>query len=594
MAEFKETSMAAIFQNQVQKYGTRACAAHKVSGKFVDISWNTMNEYIRNTAFFLLSLGVKKNDKVAIFSHTCHQWWIADQAIASIGAISVPIYPTDTAKETRYILKNSDSKACFVDNDENIEKLGKLSSIIAFTTEQKKTGMLTLDQAIEKGSKYKNKDEFEKRLNSIKIDDVATIIYTSGTTGDPKGVMLTHNNLISQSEQILEGYGHVMSDNDKLVSFLPLSHAIERMGGYYMVIRLGAKTFFAENLEEIAADLLTVRPTILISVPRIYEKLHAGILAKVKRSSFIKRAIFNRAMKKAAKNVPYACAGKERKGLFKISYNIADKLIFSKMKEALGFDRLQFALAGGGPLTVADAEFFIGMGFIIVEGFGLTETSPVTHCNRIGQITPGSVGTPLKGTEARIAEDGEVQVKGPQVMKGYYKNTKATKEAFTKDGFFKTGDLGTIDGQDRLYITGRIKDIIITSGGKNISPQNIENNLKRSPYIEQIALIGDRRKYISALIIPAFELLREWANSNGIQYFLDSELVDHEKVHKLFEDEIEKYSQDFMRVSRVKKFKILNAKWCQESGELTPTMKVKRRIIEDKYAEEIESLYPEE
>ncbi|HQO80259.1 MAG TPA: AMP-binding protein, partial [Deltaproteobacteria bacterium] len=281
-------------------------------------------------------------------------------------------------------------------------------------------------------------------------------------------------------------------------------------------------------------------------------------------------------------------------GLFALQYALADKIIFSKLKAALGMDRLRFALSGGGPLSVSDAEFFLGMGIKVCEGFGLTETSPVTHGNRPDFIKPGTVGPALKDTLVKIGKDGEVLIKGPQVMMGYYKNEAATKEVMTEDGFFRTGDIGEIDSDGYLKITGRIKDLIVTSGGKNISPQNIENSLKTSIYIEQVAVIGDNRKYLSALIVPAFAELENWAKNNGISFASRRELLEHPEVQKLFAGEIQENTKHYARVEQIRKFKLLDAEWSQQTDELTPTLKVKRRVIDKKYAREIESMYAED
>ncbi|MCK9264818.1 MAG: AMP-binding protein, partial [Deltaproteobacteria bacterium] len=300
---------------------------------------------------------------------------------------------------------------------------------------------------------------------------------------------------------------------------------------------------------------------------------------------------FNWAMSLARKNLPYICHDRPRKGLFAIQYAVADKIIFSKLKAALGMDRLRFALSGGGPLSVSDAEFFLGMGIKVCEGFGLTETAPVTHGNRPDHIKPGTVGPALKDTLVKIGEGGEVLIKGPQVMMGYYKNEEATKEVMTEDGYFRTGDIGEIDSDGYLKITGRIKDIIVTSGGKNISPQNIENSLKTSAFIEQVAVIGDNRKYLSALIVPAFDELESWAKNNGVPYGSRRELLEHPEVNKLYESEIKEYTQYFARVEQIRKFRLLDTEWSQQTDELTPTLKVKRRVISVKYAREIETMY---
>jgi long-chain acyl-CoA synthetase len=472
-------------------------------------------------------------------------------------------------------------------------KLKKLKQVVIFDEPGKSAkGVITLSNAFKIGQGYNKKGEFNKRLAAIKPGDVSTLIYTSGTTGNPKGVMLTHNNFVSNATICLNEVKHLVDPNDSYLSFLPLSHSLEMTCGYYMPIIVGAKVAFAEDISKLMENFQEVRPTIIISVPRIYEKVHAGILAKVAEGSGVKKAIFNWAMKQASKNLPYQCKNIPRTGLFAKQFNLADKLVFSNLKKAIGLDRLRFAISGGGPLSVSDAEFFIGMGITILEGFGLTETTPVTHFNRPGNIKPGTVGTPIPQTKVKISDEGEILIKGPQVMKGYYKNPKATKEVFTKDGYFKTGDIGVIDEEGFLRITGRIKDIIVTAGGKNISPQNIENSLKTSQFIEQVAVIGDRRKYLTALVIPAFEAVGKWAKKNGIAYSGNKDLIARDEVQKLIAGEIEKYTKQYARVEQIRKFKLLDAEWTQDTGELTPTQKVKRRIIESKYGREIESLYP--
>jgi long-chain acyl-CoA synthetase len=600
MAKFKETSMPAIFQNQAEKLGNKACVAHKKGGTYVDISWNEMNRMIHELAYYLLSLGVKKGDKIALFSPNRWEWWVASQATLSIGAISVPIYATNSSEECLYIISNSDSRLCFVGTEDHMKrilkvkpKLKKLKQIIIFDELGKQLkGVINLSVAFKGGQGYKKKGEFDKRLTAIKPNDVSTLIYTSGTTGNPKGVMLMHSNFVSNVVNIYTEMKNYLAPDDVAISFLPLSHSFEMTCGYFMAILVGYKVAFAEDISKLMENFQEVRPTLMVSVPRIYEKVHAGILAKVAEGSGAKKAIFNWASNLAAQNLPYICKDIPLKGPFAFKYNLADKLVFSKLKQALGMDKLRFAFSGGGPLAVSDAEFFIGMGLKICEGFGLTETTPVTNYNRPHHIKPGTVGQPVPQTKVKIADDGELLIKGPQVMKGYYKNPKATKEVFTRDGYFRTGDIGVIDEEGFLRITGRIKDIIVTAGGKNISPQNIENSLKTSPYLEQVAVIGDRRKYLTALVIPAFETVGKWAKKNGIVFSGTKDLINKDEVQKLIASEIEKYTKQYARVEQIRKFKLLDAEWTQETGELTPTQKVKRRIIESKYGKEIESLYP--
>jgi long-chain acyl-CoA synthetase len=600
MAPYKETSVAAIFQNQVIKYGEKACVSFKKDGVYSDISWNEMNSSIRNLGLYLISSGIRKGDKVAIFSPNRYEWWVADQAILSVGAVNVPIYVTSSSEEAHYILEHSESKICFVGEEEHLlkvlkikRKLPRLKTIIMFDTSSKKS-VVSFGEAIRKGAAYRNKALFDKKLSAIKPKDIATIIYTSGTTGDPKGVMLTHHNFVSNLKQLNRDFGEYFSDEEVYLSILPLSHSFERNVGYYLPISMGAKVAFSEDFSTIQQNLLEIKPTMLVCVPRLYEKIHAGILAQIADASSIRKIVFNWAMKTAVKNLSYICNDRTRKWFFAKRYKLADKLVFSKIKTVIGLDRIKFQMSGGGPLSIADAEFFLGMDILVLEGYGLTETSPVTNANRPGMIKPGSVGPSLSDTIVKISDEGEVLIKGPQVMTGYYKNKKASKEAFTKDGFLKTGDLGMIDDMGRLSITGRIKEIIVTSGGKNISPQNIENSLKASNLIEQVAVIGDRRKYLSALIIPAFEELHKWSRENDVPFSDNWDLISNEKVIELYEQEIEINTRRFSRIEQVRKFKLLNTEWTQETGELTPTLKLKRRIIEKKYAEDIDSMYPPE
>ncbi|MCE5274708.1 MAG: long-chain fatty acid--CoA ligase [Syntrophaceae bacterium] len=600
MGQFPEASMAAIFQNRAVKLGNSTCVAYKNSGEsYVEISWNEMNEMVRNLGYFLLAKGVKPGDKVALFSPNRYEWWIADLAILSVGAVNVPIYATNSAEEARYIIDNSDSMICFAGENGHLEKvleakakLPNLSDVIILDNLKKDVpGVIDLKAAMKQGSAYPDKALFDERIRSIRQEDLATIIYTSGTTGDPKGVMLSHSNFINNVDQLYSVAPELFEEEHTLLSFLPLSHSFERTVGYYSALNAGKKVVFAEDFSKILKNFQEVRPTLIVSVPRLYEKIHAGILAKVADAPPLKKALFGMAMNIAKKNLPYICSDSPRKGLFALQYKLADKVIFSKLKAALGMDRLRFALSGGGPLSVSDAEFFLGMGIYVCEGFGLTETSPVTHGNRPGHIKPGTVGQPLKNTEVKIGEGGEVLIKGPQVMMGYYKNEEATKEVMTKDGFFRTGDIGEIDAEGYLKITGRIKDLIITSGGKNISPQNIENTLKASNYIEQVAIIGDNRKFLSALIVPAFTELEAWARAKNIPFSDRKELIKHPEVNKLYAAELGEHMKHYARVEQIRKFALLDHEWSQETDELTPTLKVKRRVINQKYSGEIESMY---
>ncbi len=596
-----ENSMATIFQTQVAKHGDRACVGYKKDGRYQDISWNEMDEMVRALGSFLISRGIEPGQNVALFSQNRWEWWVVDLAILSVGAANVPIYATNSSEEAQYVLEHSESRICFVGTQEHLEKVVKVRDrlpelgpiVVLDEGVEKPEGVLSFAEALEEGRKQDNRKEFERRLKAIRPQDLASIIYTSGTTGPPKGVMLSHGNFVSNVHQILEDFSYLLGDDDVFLSFLPLSHSLERTAGYYLALGIGATVYFAEDFSKIQENMVEVRPTLIVSVPRLYEKIHAGILSKVGDASPVKRGLFGWAIGVARDNLSYVCEEKERAGWFKCKHDLAEKLIFSKLKAALGMDRLKFAVSGGGPLSVSDAEFFLGMGVTVLEGFGLTETTPVTNVNRPGMIKPGTVGPPVKDTEVKIAGDGEILIRGPQVMLGYYKDEEATREVLTEDGFFCTGDVGKVDEDQCLMITGRKKEIIVTAGGKNISPQNLENALKGSRFVEQVSVIGDRRSYLSALIVPSFEELTKWADKVGVTYGSREDLVKDEKVQHLFEKVIDKYMRPFARAEQIRKFCLLADEWTQQTGELTPTLKCKRRVIEEKYCDEIECMYPQ-
>ncbi|HPB69348.1 MAG: long-chain fatty acid--CoA ligase [Syntrophales bacterium] len=600
MKKLEETSMAAVFQNRAREHGDKACVAYRNdAGQWFDVSWNRMNEMVHNLAYYLMGKGIQHGDKVAVFSPNRYEWWVADLAILSIGAVNIPIYATNTAEEVRYILDNADSRICFAGTHAHMEKvvavrdrLPMLMEIVLFNDlEQPVDGVVTLPEAIRQGGAQADAALFDRRLAAIKPEDLCTFIYTSGTTGDPKGVMLSHHNIISNVHQFNAYFPEMVNRFHKAPSFLPLSHAVERTAVYYCQVYCANKIHFVKSIETLLEDLQTIHPSIMASVPRVLEKMYEAITAKVAQAPPLKQKLFAWALDVGRRNVPFVCKGKARTGLFAIEYALANKLIFSKLKSVLGLDQIYFIGLGGAPMPRKVLEFFLGMDIPCCDAYGLSETSPMVTCNYVGHIQPGTIGVPVIDTEVKISEEGEILVKGPQVMVGYYKNEAATKGAFTPDGFLKTGDLGEFDAEGNLRITGRTKELIITSGGKNISPQNIENSLMFSPYINQLSVVGEGKKFISALIVPAFEVLEPWAKENGVTFADRSELVKHAKVQALFEQQIKAFTKDFGQVEQVKKFTLLDREWLQETGELTPTLKVKRRVIAVKYADAIEKMY---
>ena len=599
----KEETLPSIFQARAETYGERVCVKYRKNGAYTDISWRAMNDMVRRFSFYLLSLGIKKGDKIALFAENRYEWWVTDLAILSVGAVTVPVYFTNSSEEAAYVIGNSESVICIVSDEDVLSRvlkvrksLKKLKTIIILDDpSSKKRGIVSFSETLKSGAKFKNEDVLKNRIKAVKPSDLATILYTSGTTGNPKGVMLSHGNFMYNVDQSIDCFASRLdSEEDFYLSMLPLSHAFERTTGYYTPLKLGIPVAFVENISTtLLEDITTIRPTVIVSVPRVFEKIHAAILSKLSDASSFKKAIFGWALKMAAKNIPYNCLDKPRKGLFAIKYNLADKLVFSKLKKAIGFENINFIVSGGGTLSVSDVEFFLGMDIKMCEGYGLTEASPVTHANRPYFIKKGTVGQPFKDTTARKSDDGEILIKGPQVMMGYYKDKTGTREAFTRDGFLKTGDKGIIDGDGFLTITGRIKDIIITAGGKNISPQIIEGRLKESLLIEHVTLIGDRRKYLSALIVPNFEELRKWAKKNDVTASSNDELINDAKVIALFDVDIKNHMKSFARVEQIRRFTLLVNDWSQQTGELTPSLKVKRHMIEEKYAAQIEEMYKE-
>jgi len=599
--EITENSVCGIFLKRVKANADEPCVAYRKEDSFHDVTWREMGDLVHSLGAWMIHEGVIRGDRIAIFSGTRYEWWIADMASLLTGAADVPVYATNTEHEARYILDHSTACLCFTGDREQTEKvlavrdsLPVLRKIIVFDDIRIDDPMvITFQKAIEEGRQRLDLLDPEDSQKAITPRDLATIIYTSGTTGDPKGVMLSHGDLIANVRQVHDHYRNKLTIKHDFLSFLPLSHALERMGGYYLAISTNTKVSFARDISTLLDDLKTVRPTSFVAVPRMFEKIYHAVQQRVRESRKLRRIIFAAAMRVARKNVEYLAHDRERKGIFALQYALAHRLVYSRIKNNLGMERVRFAVSGGNALSEEIARFFMGLDIRIIEGYGLTETSPVVSANRPDLIKPGAVGKIVQGTDIRISPDGEILIKGAQVMTGYYRDHAATAEAFTEDGFFKTGDLGFLDEDGYLHIMGRKKDIIITSGGKNISPMNIETNLMYSKYIEQAVVIGDGRNYLTALVVPDFENLEAWALREGITFGSRKELLLHEKVRSLFRDEIEHYQKNFSRVEQVKKYTLMDEPWSQEQGELTPSMKVKRRVINERYADIIDSMYNE-
>ncbi len=586
------------FLNCAARYGDETALKYKEGGVYRDISWRAFADAVRDVALGLSKLGVVRGDRVAILSENRPEWAISDLAILSEGAITVPIYQTNTARQVAYILNNAEAKAVIVSTAEQLQKITEAGSDL--TSLEKVVVMdpvsegdvIPFDLLRQMGKELHEQQPelFQQHVARAVTSDTATIIYTSGTTGDPKGVMLTHGNILFNCDAA--GPAVPVSHKDTCLSFLPLSHVFERTVGQFFMIFNGITIAYAESVDTVAENMGEVRPTVMISVPRLYEKMHARVLEKVKDSPAIRQRIFFWGIGIGQKLTPYRLAGKRGPLLLQLGYAVADHLVFSKIKERLG-GRLRYFISGGAPLSQEIAEFFYAAGVTIVEGYGLTETSPVITANRHDRIKFGAIGLPLDGVEVKIAEDGEILTRSPSVMKGYFRNEQATRDMIDDAGWLHTGDVGVMDEDGFVTITDRKKDIIVTSGGKNVSPQNIENLLTMDPYISQVVVYGDRRKYLTALVVPDFEKLTQEMKAQGLQAASDKELVEDPRTYAFMMSRVETLQKDLARFEKIKRIALLDQELTQENGEITPTMKVRRKTITAKYGALLEKLYEE-
>ncbi|PKQ28779.1 MAG: long-chain fatty acid--CoA ligase [Candidatus Anoxymicrobium japonicum] len=590
-----EETICGMLSQRVEKYGDRVMMKHVAGEAWKEISWNEFFDNVRRLGLALISSGVKPGDRVAIFSPNSPRWQMADMAILSVGAASVPLYATITAKQVEHILSDSGSKIVFVGGEDHMNRaleardnLPGLEKIVTMdNTATGPDGVITFEDMIDLGSKNANPDEFPRRLGAIQPDDLCSVVYTSGTTGNPRGVMLSHKNFMSNvtaASSLSDA-----DDTDVYLSFLPLSHVFERMSGYYTAIFNGVTIAHAKSIDTLANDIMDIRPHWMIGVPRLYEKIYAGIHASIESESPIKRKIFHRAVRVGRQVNQLTTSNRPVPLRLAFEHVVANKLVFSKILEKMG-GRLRFCFSGGAPLAREIAEFFCAVGINVLEGYGLTETSPVLTMNLPGAMRFGSVGQALPNVEIRIADDGEILARGPNVMSGYWNNPGATASAL-EGGWFHTGDVGHLDKDGYLFITDRKKDLIVTAGGKNIAPQNIENALKLDRYIEQVAVIGDKRKFVSALIVPAFPELEEWAKREGIDASDSAALLADERAQKMYKLRIDEALSEFDRHERVTKFTLLPEEMTEAAGLMTPTLKVKRREVETRFASEIESMY---
>jgi long-chain acyl-CoA synthetase len=569
------------------------CLMHKVDGRYVSIPTEELVENVRRLATALEGMGVKRGDRVALMAENGPHWPTVDFAVLTMGAVLVPIYPTLTPDQAAYIANDCGAKIVFVQGNERLEGLlaerasmPQVSKFVVIDGDSSNADAQSLKQLLTDNEPM-DMDAVEAHAKQAQADDLATFIYTSGTTGNPKGVMLTHGNIASNVVNCLKCMN--ITNDQVALSFLPLSHSFERTIDYIYFYK-GVTVAYAESVQTVGENFGEVKPHMFVSVPRVYEKVLARVHENVAKSSGLKQKIFHWAEGIAREALPYRIEQKSPPGLLGIKLALADKLVFGKLKERLG-GRFEFAFSGGAPLSPDIAQFFWGAGIEIYEGYGLSETSPVLTVNRPGQTKMGYVGRAIPETELKIAEDGEILARGPQIMKGYWNLPDQTAEAIDAEGWFHTGDIGEIDDEGFLKITDRKKEIIVNAYGKNVAPAPIENSLKASRFIEQAVVIGDKRKFLSALIVPDFATLEIWAGENGIPSEDRSAMLADPKVRELYTQEIAAVNAKLAKYELIRQFDLVPNEFTIETGELTPTQKIKRRVINQKYADAIEGIY---
>jgi long-chain acyl-CoA synthetase len=594
-------TVPAKFREAVAKWGDKVALRKKEYGLWHDISWNDYYENVQNVACALMFLGLEKGGCAAIIGDNCPEWVFADVGIQCCGAAATGVYATNAWPQVEYVVTNSESRFFFVENEEQLDKwlhfrdkAPALKKVIVWDTEGlrqfKDPMVMTFDELLKMGKKVadENPQMIDKRISEIEPNDLSVLIYTSGTTGPPKGAMLTHRNCLWMGEAITSN--NPMVGSDEIMSFLPLCHIFEQLFTVLGHITVGHIVNFIESPDTVADNMIEISPTVGHAVPRIWEKYHSAIMIRMADATWFKRLIFFSAFKIGKKRTHLTMHFKPVPFYLEFLYRLSHFAVFRKLKERMGFDRIRIAYSGAAPIAPDILFFFQSIGVNLIEGYGQTEGTGVTTTSRIGRVKFGTVGEPLAGVQIQIADDGEILVKSPGVFKGYFKNPKATEEAIV-DGWLYSGDVGEIDEDGYLKITDRKKDIIVTAGGKNITPQYIENKLKASIYINDAVVIGDRRKFLSCLIMIDEDNVIKYAQDHKIQFATYKDLTGNGEINKLIQGEVNTVNDTLARVEQVKKFTILPKKLYEEDGEITPTMKVKRKFINEAFADLIEAMY---
>jgi long-chain acyl-CoA synthetase len=592
-----------LFWNRVQLWGERTAMREKDFGIWRAISWKQYGETAKYACLGLISLGLERGDRVAIVSENNPQWLYADMGILAAGGVTVGIYTTDSMNQVEYIVKHSGSKFFIAENEEQLDKilevrknLPLLKKIFVIDMEGlrhfKDPMVMTFDELLDIG-KTKDHEEpllFEKRLLEPQPDDLAILIYTSGTTGPPKGAMISHRNILSVME--MQQAVNPGTERDEVLSFLPLCHIAQRIASVYNPLLGGFKINFVENLDSIPLNIREVSPTIFFAVPRIWEKFYSSLVLRMQDSTSLEKLAFKWALKTGRKISDYRLKNQPIPFSLKILFRLADWAVLKNLKKFIGLDKARYILSGAAPISPDLLKFYHSLGLDMRETYGQTECTGPTSVHFEGDTKFGTVGKALPGSEIRIAEDGEILIRGPHVFLGYFNDPEKTRETVV-DGWLYTGDVGRFDGDGHLIITDRKKDIIITSGGKNITPSEIENQLKFSPYINDATIIGDGRKYLTALIMIDEENVMKYAQDHRIPFTTYASLTKAPEIIKLIQQEVDAVNRNFAQVETIKRFRLLEIRLTPDDDEVTPTMKLKRKFVSEKFKDLIDSMYRE-
>lgn len=593
-------SVPAMLRASAQKYAERPAISYKKQGEIITLSYAEFYNRVLMAARGLRKAGMAPGDRVAIFSENRAGWAISDLGVQAGLGITVPIYATNTGEQAAYVINHSGARIVFVSTRLQYEKLlavrEQIPGVELIVSYERFLGLrelpvYSLYQLSEVSYPLTDKEqgEIEGWIDQISPEDLITVIYTSGTTGNPKGVMLSQASMMSNAITGLEKL-EGLDPQEVFLSFLPLSHVLERTAGYHAALLSGCHIAFAESVDKVVENILDFRPSIMVSVPRLFEKIYSRIYESVHQSSRFKRWLFHRAVNRGQDYMMRRYIEPQPIGaLLRFEHKLLDRLVFSKIRARFG-GRLRYFISGGAPLDKTINQFMWTIGIPTFEGYGLTETSPAVTLNAPWKVRFGSVGTLLEGTEAKLAEDGELLVRGPQVMKGYYLNDEATREAFV-DGWFKTGDIARIDEDGYIFIVDRKKEIIVTAGGKNIAPQAIENELRLDKFISQAYVFGDRKPCLVALLTPNIDRLLEFAKAEKLPYLDVNELVSSRRTLELYAERVAAVNQKLPPYETIKDFVLLPREFSIDGGELTPTLKMKRKVIYEKYRDKLEALY---